>query len=752
MIINTKPMESRFDYKSTEEKWRNVWKNNKYGSSKKTNGDKFTMVIPPPNVTGKLHMGHGLNNTLMDICVRVNILQGKDSILIPGTDHAGIATQTKVEKMLLEQGITKESLGKDKFMEKIHEWKEDNGGAIVTQLKEMGCLYDWDHEHFTMEPKFSKLVTEMFTKLYNDGLIYQSKYIINWCPKHQTALANDEVVHTKVKSNMYYIKYKCLNSDGIECDDVVIATTRPETLFGDTAIAYNPEDSRYTHLKNCKAIVPFVNRQISFIEDDYVKPELGTGLVKITPSHDFNDFAMGKRHNLQFIDVLDKYAHIINTGTEFDGMFKMKARKIVIHKLTEMGQLDKVLPHDNTNGTCYRCNDTIEPLISNQWFVKMKPLAEKAQKSVNDGKIEFIPKHQTKIFNNWMDNVQDWCISRQIWWGHRIPIWYNNDDGSILCQETSPGDNYTQDPDVLDTWFSSWLWPFGVIEEDEFTARYPTDLLITGSDILFFWVARMIMASEYLHTEIPFKKVYFHGIVRDENGEKMSKSKGNVIDPMTIMEHYGADAMRFVLTMFTPVDKDIKYSPQTLKVSRNFLTKLWNTVRFYLMTFKDKDIDVNLRDKSDLKSADVWIIDKFNTLNIDVKKHIINCNFAEYASEIHNFVFNVFCSDYLEYCKTMDVNKTSHYVFKSILEGVLIMLHPIIPFITEELWSKLSTNESILDSKWPEHIVCFSDDTNHMVIDFTSTLNMLALIRKKENVDITSINCTENIDYLSSFI
>ena len=744
-------MDSRFDYKSIEDRWRRKWAEEGYIAQ--PNKTPFTMVIPPPNVTGKLHMGHALNNTLIDIYIRTERLKGKDSMLIPGTDHAGIATQTKVEKHLLSQGIKKEDIGKDKFIEQIYKWKDEHGCIIIDQLKQMGCLYDWENEHFTMDAGFSKLVTDMFIKLYNDGLIYRSNYINNWCPKHQTALANDEIVHNETTSNMYYIKYKTLDKNDNDMGFVTIATTRPETLLGDTAIAYNPDDSRYAHLTDYYAIVPFVNRKIRFIPDAHVKSDMGSGLVKITPAHDFNDYDMGKRHNLEFIQILDKNAHMINTGTEFDGMYKLKARTAIVEKLKKLEQLNKIVKIKNTHSVCYRCDEIIEPMISPQWFVRMKPLAEKAQEAVDNDRVKFYPEYHTKIFNNWMGGIKDWCISRQIWWGHKIPIWYHNDDGSILCQRDSPGENYTQDPDVLDTWFSSWLWPTGVIKKEEFSRRNPTDLLITGSDILFFWVSRMIMASLYLHDDVPFKAVYLHGIVRAPDGTKMSKSLGNVIDPIDIINNYGTDAMRFMLAMFTPNGKDIEYSPGNLKISRNFLTKLWNTVRFYKMTFESYHM-AEIIDYGSLTSADSWIISKFaelvNTCNVYMEKYDI----ASYASAIYGFLFNMFCCDYLEYCKDMKISENSHRVFRKILDGLLIILHPITPFITEELRYMLCGNDtSILASMWPtyDYFETEFEKYKDKVQDFEATLKTISEIRHLENskgtVNKSIIVNTETLKY-----
>lgn len=762
-------MDSRFNYSDIEDKYRDLWIEKDYGSSAKDTSRPFTMVIPPPNVTGQLHMGHALNNTLMDFYIRLNRLQGRDSILIPGTDHAGIATQSKVERVLLKDGITKESLGKDKFMEKVQEWKDEHGGIIIDQLKKMGCLYDWKHEHFTMEPKFTELVSDIFIRLYNDGLIYQSEYINNWCPKLQTALSNDEVVHVEQKSKMYHIRYKIKDSSGADKGHVIIATTRPETILGDTAIAYNPDDERYQYLKDYTANVPFVDREIKFVADEHVKSDLGTGLVKITPAHDFNDYAVGKRHNLQFIQILDKNAHVYNTGTEFDGMYKLKARKIIVEKLKEMELYERTITHKNTVGTCYRSGDVIEPMISKQWFVKMKPLAEAAQKAVNDGEIQFFPEYHKKIFNNWMNNIQDWCISRQIWWGHRIPIWYENTTGEVKCQKESPGDNYTQDPDVLDTWFSSWLWPFGVIEPDEFERRYPTDMLITGADILFFWVSRMIMSSMYIHKKVPFRKVYFHGIVRAPDGDKMSKSKGNVINPLDVIDKYGVDAMRFTLTMFTPSGKDIEYSPKHLKKSRNLLTKLWNTIRFYKMTFESKP-NSEIPDLNKVRSADMWVVRQFVLLMRKLTYLTRACDLAQYASNLHEFLYD-FCCNYLEYCKVMDVDHNSHAVFKNVLEGILLFMHPITPFITEELWRQLGHTESILESRFPDDMYFLTDSVakatmDSMADDFEMTTKILSVYRRGEEEDLRKIETdgvsisykgvvvadSDNVKYLTSLM
>jgi valyl-tRNA synthetase len=723
------------------------------GLSLKENPDVFTMVIPPPNVTGKLHIGHALNNTFMDISLRRAILQGKNAILIPGTDHAGIATQCKVEKELHKKGIKKEDMTKDEFMEKVHEWKDEHGGHIISQLKEIGCLYAWNQEHFTMEPHFNKLVNDTFIKLYNDGLIYQGEYIVNWCTELQTAIANDEVVHVEKDSKMYYIKYECQDSEGNSAEPIMIATTRPETLLGDVAVAYNPDDERYKHLNECKCIVPFVNRMINFVADAHVSPELGTGLVKITPSHDFNDFEIGKRHNLKGIQVIDKHGHICNTKTEFDGMFKTKARRIIVEKLKEMGMFVKEETHKNKIGTCYRSGDILEPMVSKQWFVRMKPLAEKAKAMVDSGEIELVPDKHRKIYNHWMDNIRDWCISRQIWWGHRIPVWYHKDTGEIKCQAESPGNDYEQDPDVLDTWFSSWLWPLGVIKSEEFDARFPTDLLVTGSDILFFWVARMIMAAGYLDGRAPFKRVYLHGIVRDALGEKISKSKGNVIDPLDVRDKYGTDAMRLLFAMHTTMDRDISYSPQKLKICRNFLTKLWNTVRFYKMGFATD----TLSGTKGLSSADYHAVKTFNNLIDTVNRGIDSNNYALYTTEVYGFIFNYFCNHYLEYCKVMELSDESKTLFHNMLSNVLIILHPVIPFITEELYCILvgidqrEPDKSILEAKWPAH---YTYESTGGVEDFDLTLDLLQKHRSGVDINnkIDTLSHESNRNYLRKII
>ena len=722
------------------------------------------MVIPPPNVTGRLHMGHAINNTFIDFNIRRKQLMGFNAKLIVGIDHAGIATQTKVQRELEKKKIKVSDLSRAEFLTEIYKWKDEHGNLIINQLKKLGCLYDWSKIHFTMDENFSDLVRKSFVELYKKGLIYRNKYIINWCTKLGTALASDEILHEQVKTKLYYFRYPCFLSDSNKIAGqkiqirkyVTIATTRPETLLGDTAIAYNPNDERYGDLKYYVAKVPFCDREIPFVSDEFVKPEFGTGLVKITPAHNFTDFEVGQRHSLPIITIINKQGHIFGTNTEFDGVFKTKVRKLILEKLKEIGLYEKEILYSTTVSKCYRSGDVIEPMISTQWFVKMKELAGKAKEYIVKDEIKLFPEHNKSKFIQWMDKIHDWCISRQLIWGHQIPIWYHKTNGSIYCEIKPPPDseNYTQDPDVLDTWFSSWLWPFGVLNDTDENDknRYPTDLLITGCDILFFWVSRMVMASGHFKNQVPFKQVYFHGLVRDGNFDKMSKSKGNVVDPLSVISQYGADAPRFMLMRFMPYDKDIKFSNSHLKESRNFCTKLWNTVRFYHDTFKDNVEISDTLNSSQLEPADYWIIYHFNQLIERTDRSIDQHKYADYATEVHNFVYNKFCNLYLEYCKTMGLSKNSHYVFKHILNNLLILLHPVMPYITEELFSKLNVEyETILENPygWTQKIKIEDSQYQDKIDDFEKTSVILTQFRQ---IKLNGIKSHQNMKFLQDSV
>ena len=687
--------------------------NNYFTAEPDSSKEPFTVVIPPPNVTGQLHMGHALDETLQDILVRYKRMAGYNALWIPGTDHAGIATQIKVEEALRnEEGLTRYDLGRDKFLERVWDWKNKFGNRIINQIKKLGCSCDWSRERFTMDEGCSDAVKEVFVKLYEKDLIYQGNRIINWCPHCITALSDAEVEYEEQDGFFWHINYPVKDSDEV----VEIATTRPETLLGDTAVAVNPEDERYSHLVGKTLILPLVGREIPVIADDYVDKEFGTGCVKITPAHDPNDFEVGLRHNLEQIKVLNDDATINSYGGKYEGMDRYEARKAMVADLEKEGLLVKVVPHKHNVGQCYRCSTTVEPITSKQWFVKMKPLAEKAIEVVKDGTIKFVPDRFSKTYLNWMENVHDWCISRQLWWGHRIPAYYCECGETVVSKDevtTCPkcGKALKQDPDVLDTWFSSALWPFSTLgwpeNTDDLKYFYPTSVLVTGYDIIFFWVARMIFsAMEHMDKE-PFKYVFIHGIVRDSQGRKMSKSLGNGIDPLEVIAEYGADALRFTLATGNSPGNDMRYYKERVEASRNFANKIWNASRFLLMNL---DIDsVELPDEKELRTEDKWIISSFNSLVREVTENLDKFELGVAVSKLYDFIWDNYCDWYIELVKprlyeASGADKTSQKVLAYILVNALKLLHPFMPFITEEIFGYLPTGEdSIMISKWPEY-------------------------------------------------
>ena len=706
---------SRYEAKEIEEKWYQFWlDNNLFDSEIDTDKEPYTILIPPPNVTGVLHMGHALNNTFQDYLIRYWKMNGKNTLWIPGTDHAGIATQNVVERQLKKENLRKEDIGREEFIKKIWEWKKEKGSAIIDQLKKLGCACDWRREKFTMDNKMSKLVTDCFIHLYKKDLIYEGEYIVNHCPRCQTALADDEVEHEENNGKLYYLKYYF---DHDPSKYVTIATTRPETILGDTGVAYNSKDKRYNSLR-VNLRVPLTDRIVPTVQDHYVKMDFGTGLVKITPAHDKNDFLVGQRCCLMIRKVIDTTGKMYNTGTKYDGMDRFECRKQIVIDLEENGFIEKVEDHINKIGTCYRCQTIIEPYLSNQWFVKMKPLAEDALKAVNEGSIKLVPEYHKSVYNNWLENVTDWCISRQIWWGHRIPIYRCLSCRKIHCEDKMPSmcscchnDKLEQDNDVLDTWFSSWLWSFSVFNSKEELEYYtPTSTLLTGSDILFFWVARMIMASIEFTGDIPFKEVYLHGVVRDEVNDKMSKSKGNVINPLDIIDEFSADILRFTLCMTTPRGADVKISEKSFEIGKTFCTKFWNSVRYCLMNIEDKDTNtINFESyKEDMDVVSRWIISKLNETINSVNQSVKDYDFSQATRTIYTFVWDYFCNTYLEFIKSRISSQVTQNVLLTVLEALCRLLHPVIPFLTEELWQKLKTlipelktHVSIMNAKWP---------------------------------------------------
>lgn len=698
-----------------EKKWYEYWVNEGLFSAKEeSDQESYSIVIPPPNVTGVLHMGHALNNTLQDILCRYRRLRGDNVLWMPGTDHAGIATQNVVERQIAKEGKTRHEVGRDAFIDKVWEWKEESGSAIINQLKRLGASCDWDRERFTMDEGLSKAVRKVFVELYKQDLIYRGNYITNWCPRCNTALADLEVEFEDKAGHLYHIKYPYADGSGY----FVVATTRPETLFGDTAVAVNPDDERYSNITADKVKLPLTDKEIPIIKDSYVDMEFGTGALKVTPAHDPNDFEIGTRHNLERVKVISDTGTMLEEAGRFSGMTREECRKAVVEALEKDGLLEKIDDHEHSVGTCYRCKTAIEPNLSLQWFVRTAPLAEKAIAAVKDGRTKIIPEHWTKTYFEWMYNIRDWCISRQIWWGHRIPVWTCEDCGEDIVELADPdkcpkcsGTKLIQDTDVLDTWFSSALWPFSTMgwpdESKLLKTFYPTSTLVTGFDILFFWVARMMMMGIHFMDEVPFSDVYIHALVRDESGQKMSKSKGNVIDPLTVIDSYGTDSFRFTLTAFAAQGRDIKMSLARVEGYRHFINKLWNAARFSFMHL-DKAYDKI--DFNNISLADKWILSRLSRVCNDVEQTLDEYRYNETASVLYKFVWHEFCDWYLEASKSdlygnngeERMNATKGVLWR-VLKDTLILLHPVIPFITEEIWSKLpGVDGSIMTAVFPK--------------------------------------------------
>ncbi|MBF0485037.1 MAG: valine--tRNA ligase [Candidatus Omnitrophica bacterium] len=706
---------SRYNPKEVEEKRLKLWDKKKpfHATANKSDKGAFTIVIPPPNVTGVLHMGHALNNTLQDILTRYKRMQGFDALWMPGTDHAGIATQNVVEKQLVKEGTTREALGREKFMERLWDWKQHHGDTIINQLHKLGSSCDWDRTRFTMDHDYSEAVNEVFIRLHERGLIYQGQYIINWCPRCQTALSDEEAEHKDTNGNLWHIKYPF--KDNPE-QFVTVATTRPETMLGDTAVAVNPKDERYKNLIGTVLVLPLINREIRIIADDFVDREFGSGAVKVTPAHDPNDFAMGRRHNLEFINIMHPNGVLNDNAGQYKGMDRFAGRKAVVKALEELGLLAKIDSHAHSVRYCYRCDTIVEPYLSKQWFVKMKPLADKALLAFKNGKPRIQPKRWEKVYENWLVETRDWCISRQIWWGHRIPVWYDEKGNQFVARNNKEAQKLalayhgkdvelTQDSDVLDTWFSSWLWPFATLgwpkESRDLKYFYPTTTLFTAPEIIFFWVARMVMAGVEFMGEVPFSDVVLHGTVRDAKGRKMSKSLGNAIDPLEIIEEYGADALRF--SMILNSGQDIYISKDKFEQGRNFANKLWNASRFVMMNVSPKARKAELSDLDpetlDLSSR--WILSRYMSALAQVSKAIEEYRYSEAENVLYEFFWATYCDWYLEMVKGKDdlnVQKVSYQV----LLNTIKMLHPFIPFVTEELYSQFVGKEKILTLEpWP---------------------------------------------------
>ena len=736
-----------------EDKWYKIWEEKGYFNAQH-NSEKpgYSIAIPPPNVTGILHMGHMLNNAIQDAIIRYKRMSGFETLWIPGMDHAGIATQNKVERMLKEEGTSKEEIGYDEFLRRTWEWKEKHGGLITKQLRKLGVSLDWDRERFTMDEGLSRAVKEVFIKLYNDGLIYRGEYIVNWCPHDKTALADDEVNHIDKKGKIWEIKYRIKDTD----DYVIIATTRPETMLGDTGVAVNPNDERYKHLIGKKVILPLMNREIPVVADEYVDMEFGTGVVKMTPSHDPNDFEVAKRTGLEFINIFTEDAHVNSNGGKYEGLERFAARKAILADLEAEGLLVGTKEHNHAVGHCYRCDSIIEPRVSTQWFVKMEPLAKRALEVVKNGQIQITPKRWEKVYYNWLENIRDWTISRQIWWGHRIPAYYAEDGTVFVARNMEEAKaqakekfgkevSLREETDVLDTWFSSALWPFSTLgwpdKTPDLEKFFPTNALVTGADILFFWVARMVMMSLYINDEIPFSYVYLHGIIRDELGRKMSKSLGNSPDPLDLIAKYGADAIRFSFLYNTSQGQDIHFSEKLLEMGSTFANKVWNASRFVLSNLEDFDANAVI-DEKEFKLEDRWILSKLQTASRQINEYMDKYELDSAAKVAYEFFRGNFCDWYVEIAKTRVYGRegsdktVAQYVLKTVLDKGLRMLHPFMPFITEEIWQKLGLDEeTIMLSEFPTENKKYVDLAAEKEFDYLKEIiNAIRNIRGEANV------------------
>ncbi len=710
-----KELEKQYNPKNVEDRIYKSWLDAKYFHAKREPGKKtYTIVIPPPNITGQLHMGHALDNTLQDILIRYHRMAGYDTLWVPGTDHASIATEAKIVEAMKKEGLTKEDIGREKFLERAWAWKAQYGGRIIEQLKKMGSSCDWDRERFTLDEGCSKAVNEVFCNLYEKGLIYRGERIINWCPHCLTSISDAEVEYEEQAGHFWHLRYPFKDGSGY----LELATTRPETLLGDTAVAVNPQDERYKDVVGKTLILPLVHREIPVVADDYVEMDFGTGVVKITPAHDPNDFEVGLRHNLEVINVLTPDAKITDDYPKYAGMDRYEARKAIVEDLKAEGALVEIEDYSHNVGTCYRCGTTVEPRVSKQWFVKMKPLAGPAIDAVKNGDTRFIPQRFEKVYFHWLENIRDWCISRQLWWGHRIPAWYCADCGEITVSRTAPtacshcgSKNIEQDPDTLDTWFSSALWPFSTLgwpeETEDYKHYYPTNTLVTGYDIIPFWVMRMMFSGLEQTGQVPFDTVLIHGLVRDAQGRKMSKSLGNGIDPLEIIDKYGADALRFTLATGNSPGNDMRFSDERVEASRNFANKIWNAARFILMNLPENEPAPYI--PQGLEIEDKWILSQYNTLVSGVTDSLEKFELGMAVQKLYDFIWDVFCDWYIEIAKIRlngddeDKKATARAVLVYVMSNTLKLLHPFMPFITEEIWQTLPhTGESIMISDWPK--------------------------------------------------
>lgn len=715
--MGKKELNKTFEPADAESRIYDYWlKKNLFQALDQSDKEPFAIVIPPPNVTGMLHMGHALNNTLQDIIIRFKRMQGFNTLWMPGMDHAGIATQNVVEQELAKEGLSRHDLGREKFIDRVWEWKEKYGGVIINQLKRLGCSCDWKRERFTMDEGLSQAVREVFVKLHEEGLVYQGDYIVNWCPRCHTAISDLEVEFVSEASCLWHIGYPFAEGKG----EIIVATTRPETMLGDTAVAVNPNDKRYKDKIGKFVILPLVNKKIPIIADEYVSMDFGSGALKITPGCDPNDFVIGQKHNLEIINVMDGRGSINEKGGAYKGQDRYEARENIVADLEKGKYLIKTEPYEHNIGKCYRCKTDIEPMVSKQWFVKIQPLAKQAVKAVVQGKTKLVPKTWEATYFEWMNSIRDWCISRQLWWGHRIPVWYCDECSEVIVSKTDPdkcpkcgGKSLKQDEDVLDTWFSSALWPFSTLGWPQKTKAletfYPTSLLITGFDILFFWVARMMMMGLYVMKEVPFKDVYLHALVRDEKGEKMSKSSGNSIDPLVMIDKYGTDAFRFTLAAYTAQGRDVRMSPERIEGYKFFVNKIWNAAKLVLMNLEDYDENNAGNPRNSL--PDKWIKAKMNKAIEDVTRNLEEYRFNEAAASIYGFIWHEFCDWYLELIKpalygkkTAPQRKAAQKTMREVFKTILQLLHPFMPFVTEELWQVLTgkNEDSIMVSEFPK--------------------------------------------------
>ncbi|WP_417424219.1 valine--tRNA ligase [Hominenteromicrobium sp.] len=732
----SKELAKAYEPKEVEDRIYDFWMKGKYFHAEVDPKKKpYTIVIPPPNITGQLHLGHAMDETLQDTLIRWRRMQGYSALWLPGTDHASIATEAKIVEAMRKEGITKEEIGREKFLERAWAWKDQYGGRIVEQLKKLGSSCDWDRLRFTMDEGCNKAVNHVFKKLYDKGLIYRGERIINWCPHCKTSISDAEVVFEEKEGSFWHLRYPLSDGSGY----IELATTRPETMLGDTAVAVHPDDERYKALVGKTVILPLVNKEIPIIADSYVEQDFGTGVVKITPAHDPNDFEVGLRHNLPVINVMDDGGVINENGGKYAGMPALEARKQIVRDLDEAGFLIKIEPIKHNVGTCYRCGTVVEPRVSTQWFVKMEPLAKPAIDAVKDGDIRFIPERMDKVYYNWMENIKDWCISRQLWWGHQIPAWYC-ECGETIVSETVPtvcpkcgGTHLTRDPDTLDTWFSSALWPFSTLgwpdNTEELKYFYPTNTLVTGYDIIFFWVARMIFSGLEHMGEVPFNTVFFHGLIRDAQGRKMSKSLGNGVDPLDVISVYGADALRFTLVTGNSPGNDLRFSEEKVSASRNFANKIWNAARFILMNIEGKDIDCALPKK--LYTSDKWILNRFNNVTAAVTENLEKFELGMAVSKLYDFIWDDFCDWYIELAKIRmngadeESADSARRVLVWTMSNTLKLLHPFMPYITEEIWQTLPHDgEALIVAKWPEY-----DEALSFPQEAKNLENVMALIR-----------------------